>query len=144
MCQHRPSCAGAPDCQAARAVASHPEQGWSLLCYGVVAFDDTGVGTPTTARLLQRWVASLHARGLLAVEPALRRLQIPALIVWGTGMCSSTASVPTGCAVPSPVPWRWPRYPARGCSWRKSAPQSLPRPCAALVCAREAKGKDDA
>jgi hypothetical protein len=23
-------------------VASHPEQGWSLLCNGVVAFDDEG------------------------------------------------------------------------------------------------------
>jgi hypothetical protein len=24
-------------------VASHPEQGWSLLCNGVVLFDDAGV-----------------------------------------------------------------------------------------------------
>jgi hypothetical protein len=24
-------------------VACHPEQGWSLLCNGVVLFDDTGV-----------------------------------------------------------------------------------------------------
>jgi hypothetical protein len=23
-------------------VSSHPEQGWSLLCNGVVSFDDTG------------------------------------------------------------------------------------------------------
>jgi len=23
-------------------VASHPEQGWSLLCNGVVSFEDTG------------------------------------------------------------------------------------------------------
>jgi hypothetical protein len=23
-------------------VASHPEQGWSLLCNGVVSFDDSG------------------------------------------------------------------------------------------------------
>ena len=27
---------------AARTVARHPEQGWSLLCNGIVVFDDTG------------------------------------------------------------------------------------------------------
>ena len=44
MCQHQPSCpsAQAPDHTAARVVTSHPEQGWSLLCNGVVVFDDTG------------------------------------------------------------------------------------------------------
>jgi Family of unknown function (DUF5999) len=44
MCQHDPSCpsAYAPDREAARRVAAHPEQGWSLLCNGVVLFDDTG------------------------------------------------------------------------------------------------------
>jgi Family of unknown function (DUF5999) len=44
MCQHQPSCpsATAPDRTAARIVATHPEQGWSLLCNGVVLFDDTG------------------------------------------------------------------------------------------------------
>jgi hypothetical protein len=44
MCQHHPTCpaAEAPDRDAARIVSSHPEQGWSLLCNGVVSFDDTG------------------------------------------------------------------------------------------------------
>ena len=44
MCEHRPQCpsAGAPDHDAARVVAAHPEQGWSLLCNGVVLFDDLG------------------------------------------------------------------------------------------------------
>jgi hypothetical protein len=44
MCTHRPSCppADRPDRQAARVLASHPEQGWSLLCNGVILFDDTG------------------------------------------------------------------------------------------------------
>ncbi len=44
MCQHRPLCptADAADRDAARVVAGHPEQGWSLLCNGVVAFDDRG------------------------------------------------------------------------------------------------------
>ena len=34
--------ADAPDHDAARCVTSHPEQGWSLLCNGVVCFEDTG------------------------------------------------------------------------------------------------------
>ncbi len=44
MCQHQPHCPAAHDVdrQAAAVVASHPEQGWSLLCNGVVAFEDTG------------------------------------------------------------------------------------------------------
>lgn len=44
MCQHRPQCpsAGAPDHDAARLVAYHPEQGWGLLCNGVIVFEDTG------------------------------------------------------------------------------------------------------
>jgi hypothetical protein len=48
MCQHQPPCppADAPDREAARIVASHPEQGWSLLCNGVVVFEDTGVLLP--------------------------------------------------------------------------------------------------
>jgi hypothetical protein len=43
-CQHSPACpsATAPDHDAARVVSRHPEQGWSLLCNGVVLFDDTG------------------------------------------------------------------------------------------------------
>jgi hypothetical protein len=44
MCQHTPTCpsAAAPDHDAAKVVSSHPEQGWSLLCNGVVVFEDTG------------------------------------------------------------------------------------------------------
>jgi len=41
-------------------------------------------GTPETARQAQRLLTSLHARDLLAAEPALARLQVPTLIVWGT------------------------------------------------------------
>lgn len=49
MCQHVPSCpsADARDREAARVVAGHPEQGWSLLCNGVVTFDDTGELLPS-------------------------------------------------------------------------------------------------
>ncbi|HWH29287.1 MAG TPA: DUF5999 family protein [Mycobacteriales bacterium] len=44
MCDHSPACPGPtdPDHDAARVISSHPEQGWSLLCNGVVVFDDTG------------------------------------------------------------------------------------------------------
>jgi pimeloyl-ACP methyl ester carboxylesterase len=42
-------------------------------------------GTPEAARQSQRLLTSLHARDLLAAEPALRQLQVPTLIVWGTG-----------------------------------------------------------
>jgi Family of unknown function (DUF5999) len=31
-----------PDREAAHVIVSHPEQGWSLLCNGVVIFEDTG------------------------------------------------------------------------------------------------------
>lgn len=44
MCQHLPPCptAHAVDHDAARIVATFPEQGWSLLCNGVIVFEDTG------------------------------------------------------------------------------------------------------
>ena len=44
MCPHSPPCPApsAPDREAAHTVVSHPEQGWSLLCNGVVIFEDTG------------------------------------------------------------------------------------------------------
>ncbi|MDX3129634.1 DUF5999 family protein [Streptomyces europaeiscabiei] len=44
LCTHTPKCpsADSPDHEAAHAVASHPEQGWSLLCNGVLIFEDTG------------------------------------------------------------------------------------------------------
>ena len=44
MCPHLPACPPAhrPDRGAARTVASHPEQGWSLLCNGMILFDDLG------------------------------------------------------------------------------------------------------
>ena len=44
MCPHTPPCpdASRPDREAARTIISHPEQGWSLLCNGIVVFEDTG------------------------------------------------------------------------------------------------------
>ncbi len=44
MCSHQPPCPRADhrDRDAARTVAAHPGQGWSLLCNGVIVFDDLG------------------------------------------------------------------------------------------------------
>ncbi|MDV9188545.1 DUF5999 family protein [Streptomyces sp. SR27] len=49
MCQHAKACPAAEDAdhEAAKATASHPEQGWSLLCNGVVLFEDTGELLPS-------------------------------------------------------------------------------------------------
>jgi hypothetical protein len=43
-CVHQPACpsATAVGRLAAVVVASHPEQGWNLLCNGVITFEDTG------------------------------------------------------------------------------------------------------
>jgi len=44
MCQHQPPCPEwtAPDHLAARITSDQPGQGWSLLCNGVILFDDGG------------------------------------------------------------------------------------------------------
>ena len=44
MCEHQPPCpnADAVDHESARVISCHPEQGWSLLCNGVIVFEDTG------------------------------------------------------------------------------------------------------
>jgi pimeloyl-ACP methyl ester carboxylesterase len=41
-------------------------------------------GTPERARQFQRWITSLRPDDLLAVEPALRQLEAPTLVAWGT------------------------------------------------------------
>lgn len=53
MCQHTPKCpeASAPDREAARTISSHPDQGWSLLCNGIVIFEDTGELLPGGATI---------------------------------------------------------------------------------------------
>jgi hypothetical protein len=52
MCQHQPQCppADSPARQLASTIAAHPDQGWSLLCNGVVVFDDLGELLPHDAR----------------------------------------------------------------------------------------------
>jgi len=48
VCHHHPHCPSsqANDRLAAQIIAAHPEQGWSLLCNGVVVFDDNGALLP--------------------------------------------------------------------------------------------------
>jgi hypothetical protein len=69
MCQHSPACpsAAAADHDAARLVSAHPEQGWSLLCNGVVLFEDTGEILPDGSavaphRPLPRQTSGAHDR----------------------------------------------------------------------------------
>ncbi|MGY4983929.1 DUF5999 family protein [Streptomyces sp. 900105755] len=44
MCRHSVLCptADSTDREAAAVLVAHPEQGWSLLCNGLIVFDDTG------------------------------------------------------------------------------------------------------
>jgi hypothetical protein len=48
-CEHHPPCPGAGDADrlASAIVAAHPEQGWNLLCNGVLTFEDTGAVAPS-------------------------------------------------------------------------------------------------
>jgi hypothetical protein len=66
ICRHTPACptADAVDRDAAHVIASHPEQGWSLLCNGVVVFEDFGEILPdghcTGSRRRELAMASPH------------------------------------------------------------------------------------
>ena len=48
----------APDRMAAHVTVSHPEQGWSLLCNGIVSFDDAGALLPGGQEVIPPTVAS--------------------------------------------------------------------------------------
>lgn len=63
ICQHEPDCPSfdAVDREAARAVARHPQQGWSLLCNGVILFDDTGMLLPNDQVIDPRRGPAPHA-----------------------------------------------------------------------------------
>ena len=66
MCPHQPPCPSAarPDRDSARTIAFHPEQGWSLLCNGVIIFDDTGELLPDGRAVRPR--RPVHARQPIA------------------------------------------------------------------------------
>ena len=54
-------CANAPDRLAARVTISRPEQGWSLLCNGIVLFDDGGALLPGGQEVILPATAPLAA-----------------------------------------------------------------------------------
>jgi hypothetical protein len=68
ICGHEPPCpsAEATDRDAAHVISAHPEQGWSLLCNGVVLFEDFGEllpnGQSCGARRRELLMASPHRR----------------------------------------------------------------------------------
>ncbi len=70
-CHHQPCCpaADAPDREAAHTVSAHPEQGWSLLCNGIVLFDDTGELLPDGRMIAPHRPTDTHpeAFGIIAV-----------------------------------------------------------------------------
>jgi hypothetical protein len=74
FCVHEPPCPGAsqPDHEAARVVATHPEQGWSLLCNGVVTFDDNGELLPDGRVTAPRGCAGLALATRPEVSAGLR------------------------------------------------------------------------
>jgi hypothetical protein len=67
-CHHVPACPSidATDRDAAHVLVSHPEQGWSLLCNGIVLFEDFGEllpdGQSCGARRAELLMASPHRR----------------------------------------------------------------------------------
>lgn len=69
MCEHKPQCPSADDAdrEAARTVAHHEEQGWSLLCNGVVLFADTGELLPDRSVIEPHRGPAAHRRAALAV-----------------------------------------------------------------------------
>lgn len=56
LCRHTPPCPSPDDFDrdAAHVLVSHPEQGWSLLCNGVVLFEDTGELLPNGQSIAAR------------------------------------------------------------------------------------------
>ena len=70
MCGHQPRCADAlaPDRMTAHIAVSHPEQGWSLLCNGIVVFDDAGVLLPDGRALDPRAGGRQSLCALVAIE----------------------------------------------------------------------------
>lgn len=70
MCEHQPACPGANamDRDKARVIACHPEQGWSLLCNGVILFEDTGELLPDGRCIQPHRGPAPHV--ILAASPA--------------------------------------------------------------------------
>ncbi|WP_440106822.1 DUF5999 family protein [Streptosporangium sp. H16] len=80
MCRHETPCppAYASGREAARPIASHPEQGWSLLCNGVVLFEDTGELLPDGRAVPP------HRPPVASSRPAVQPAAQPAMAVSGS------------------------------------------------------------
>jgi hypothetical protein len=97
MCTHDPACpaADAIDWWAARNIAEHPDQGWTLLCNGAFVFDDHGALLPDgrVAAIpdtqLQQVFHELHAAGRHAL----------------CGVCGSQYQPPAGTEVTTSLRW---------------------------------------
>lgn len=78
--------AGAGDPETARpsigAGYQHPEQ---ISAETLRAYMDPISRTPDRAREFERFLVALRAEDLLAIEPELGKLDVPTLVVWGTG-----------------------------------------------------------
>ncbi|UYB39263.1 DUF5999 family protein [Streptomyces sp. Je 1-4] len=64
MCSHTPPCpaADATDADAAHPISTCFEQGWTLLCNGILLFDDTGEIRPDLRVVPPRRVATTSQR----------------------------------------------------------------------------------
>jgi hypothetical protein len=71
MCPHTPPCpdAHALDREAARTVVCHPEQGWSLLCNGIVVFEDTGELLPDGETIAPHRPTDVSAHSVIVAAP---------------------------------------------------------------------------
>ena len=80
MCPHTPLCpdARALDREAARTLVSHPEQGWSLLCNGIVVFEDTGELLPDGDTIAPHRPTDLITQPQVSSRPAPATSRSPA------------------------------------------------------------------
>jgi hypothetical protein len=73
LCLHSPPCppAHATDREAAHVISAHPEQGWSLLCNGVVVFDDLGELLPDGRSIAARMQTCRLSACIVGPSPTL-------------------------------------------------------------------------
>jgi hypothetical protein len=85
-CPHRPPCppSDRPDHDAAKVISTHPEQGWSLLCNGVIVFDDLGELLPDGRAVAPRRAAAAApaAAAQLFIVSAIRTIRPPPRPSW--------------------------------------------------------------